>query len=59
MSTRVAQAEHSEFHIPDANVRLAAEFSQGEPGIINGAGHNLAYEQTEATIKLINEFITR
>lgn len=55
----VAQAEYSEYHIPDANVRLATEYPQGESVTISGAGHNLAYEKTEATIKLINEFITR
>ena len=57
--TLVAQAEYSEFHIANANERLAAEYLQGEAVIIREAGHNLVYERTEATNELINEFITR
>jgi pimeloyl-ACP methyl ester carboxylesterase len=54
--TLIAQGEYSEFHIPDANRRLAADFSNGEAATIRGAGHSLAFEQTSTTVRLINGF---
>lgn len=57
--TLVAQAEHSEMHVADHNQRVAAIYPRGEAAAIEGAGHNLAYENTAFTIDLISDFITR
>jgi len=56
--TLVAQAEHSEMHVAHDNQRVAAIYPNGEASVIERAGHNLAYEHTAFTIKLIRDFVT-
>lgn len=57
--TLVAQAEHSELHLPNDNERVAGIYPKGEPATVKDAGHNLANENTAFTINLIASFITR
>jgi pimeloyl-ACP methyl ester carboxylesterase len=55
--TLIAQGEYSEFHVPEANRRLAADFPNGEAATIRGVGHSLAFEQANTTVRLINGFL--
>jgi pimeloyl-ACP methyl ester carboxylesterase len=45
--------------LSDDNQRVAAIYPRGEVAVVEGAGHNLAYENTAFTIDLIRDFITR
>ncbi len=46
-------------HVADDNQRVAAIYPRGEAAVVEGAGHNLAYENTAFTIDLMRDFITR
>jgi pimeloyl-ACP methyl ester carboxylesterase len=44
-------------HVAHDNQRVAAIYPNAEASVIEGAGHNLAYEHTAFTIKLIRDFV--